>query len=142
MGVPETSELFGGRELEIAGQQITALVLDSNVVIFAGYFPDNTRDHEIRIENEIQLEINKLSSSLVVRYEPFHESGFLSENITELSKIVGLKVLHALPFSNGVLELMLEDDYKIRVMPLDKYEAWTYVFGKKLLSCPPGGFRS
>lgn len=134
------SELFGGEELPAVGQEITAVLLDSDVVIYAGTFPNNTREHEFRIGADILLSFESDSETLLIQYEPFAKNGFVSEHITELSKIVGQTVVHARPFKSGVLELVLESEAVVRVMPLDRFESWTYTFRDMLLVCPPGGF--
>jgi len=136
------SDLFGGAELEAVGQQITAILLDSDVVIYAGTFPNNTRDHEFRIGADILLSSKSEHSLVLVQYEPYGKSGFLSEHITELSKIVGQTVTHARPYNSGELELVLENGTTTRVMPLEQFESWSYTFGNTLLTCPPGGFEA
>jgi hypothetical protein len=130
------SELFGGNELAVQGEVISAITFDSNIVIYAG----PNREHEFRIENEIALENRVLGTSFPVRYDPYNATHPVRENLTEFCSIVATTVVHANAYKSGILELSLNDESVIVVRPKDMYEAWTYTFGSFILACPPGGF--
>jgi len=129
------SELFGGTELPAVGKVVTAITLDSAIVILVGA----NREHVFRIENEFTMETHNSGSRFRVRYEPYSLDG-VRENLTEFSTIVATTVLHARAYIDGVLELRLDDGVVITVRPRDDYEAWMYTFGNYILACPPGGF--
>jgi Family of unknown function (DUF6188) len=134
--VPSSAELFGGAELAAAGEVVSAITLDSNVVIHVGA----RREHEFRIENDFTVRDTNDGSEFVVRYDPYNRSRPVRENLTELSAIVATTVAHARAYVTGDLELMLSDQLIVTVKKKDKYEAWTYTFGNYVLACPPGGF--
>lgn len=136
MTVATSRELFGGEELAAAGEVISAVTLDSNVVIHVGVH----RDHEFRIENEFTVQTIDGDTSFVVSYDPYNKSAPVRRNLTEFSAVVAKTLTHARAFVDGVLELTLSDQTIITVQPQDKYEAWTYTFGSYILACPPGGF--
>jgi hypothetical protein len=129
-------DLFGGKELAAAGEVVSAITLDSNVVIYAG----KQREHEFRIENEFIVTNSLDGSHFVVKYDPFNRSNPVRKNLTELTAIVGAEIVHARAYVDGVLELILSEGASITVQPKDIYEAWTYTFGNFILACPPGGF--
>lgn len=129
-------ELFGGKELAASGEVVSAITLDSNVVIHVGA----NREHEFRIENEFTVTNKAEASHFWVRYDPYNASRPVRENLTELAAIVAARVTHARASASGVLELSLNDESIIRVEPKDKYEAWMYTCGDYILACPPGGF--
>lgn len=133
---PCDSDLFGNRELAVVGQTITAITLDSNVVIYAG----SGREHEFRIENSFVVANGSRQELYTVRYEPYNRNIPIRENLTELSVVVTSTILGARAYVSGVLELDLDNDLLIRVEPMERYEAWTYTFGTFILACPPGGF--
>ncbi len=130
------SALFEGTELAIVGAPVTAITMDSNIVIFAG----DHREHEIRIEADIEFDSPATPEALVVRYDPYNRQAPIREHLTELASIVSRRVVHAYPYSSGVLKLELDDGTTLTVEPLDRYEAWMYTFGNYILACPPGGF--
>ena len=131
---PDAS-LFGGRELEVTGERITAITLDSNVVVYAG----SSRDHEFRIENVFTID-DPGGTDLTVRYDPYNRANPVRENLTELTTIIDSIVTSGRAYVDGVLELILGDGRTIRVEPNPTYEAWTYTVGNFILACPPGGF--
>ena len=128
--------LFSGKELAAVGTEVSAITLDSDIVIHAG----ERREHEFRIENEIILENDARNYRLVVRYNPFDRSHPVREKLTELSAIIGTTVFHARAYMDGTLELVLSDGSVLTVMPEERFEAWTYTFGNYILASPPGGF--
>jgi hypothetical protein len=130
------SVLFTGEELPAAGEVISALVLDSNVVIMAG----NHREHSFRIENAIN--VRESSQVYTVRYDPYNRQHPSILNITELASIVSKQLIHARAFMSGTLELSFSNNTVITVQPLDHYEAWMYTYGNFILACPPGGFET
>jgi hypothetical protein len=130
------TSLFGGRELAVVGEAITAITLDSNVVILMG----SRRDHEFRIENDISVGSRDGGSSFSVSYDPYNRSHPSRQNLTELAAIIGGTVVHAKAYVTGVLEIVLDDGTVLTVAPKEKHEAWTYTFGNFILACPPGGF--
>ena len=132
------AELFGGTELAAVGEVVSAITLDSNVVILVG----PGREHEFRIENEFTLENRDTKTRISVRYDPYSASDPVRENLTELSAIVNTRVLHARAYLDGNLELSFDDGSVITVNEMEHYEAWTYTFGNYILACPPGGFRA
>jgi hypothetical protein len=128
--------LFGGKELAASGEVVSAITLDSNVVIFIGL----RREHEFRIENDITAENAGKGTRFVVRYDPYNSTDPVRENLTELAAIVTTTVVHAKAYLDGVLEIVLNEGTVLTVEAKDRYEAWTYSFGDYILSCPPGGF--
>ena len=124
------TSLFGGKELDAVGEPVSAMTLDSNVVLLVG----QRREHEFRIENHGN------GSSFSVSYDPYNRADPIRENLTELAAIIGRTVVHAKAYVTGTLEIVLDDGTVLTVAPKDKYEAWTYTFGNFILSCPPGGF--
>jgi hypothetical protein len=129
-------ELFEGRELAASGQSVTAVTLDSNVVLLAG--PD--REHKFRIEDDIVLRRAGESRGRVVRYEPYRRVGPVRENLTDLASIVTQTIVHARAYMNGALELVMSNDDVLSVGPAEQYEAWTYVYGTFILPSGVGGF--
>ena len=96
MKEPRLNEgLFGGQELEVVGEVVSAIVLDSSIVILTG----KERDHKFRIENDAQLRSPGLDVDIVVRFYPFAEEGFVSQGISSLVRLVGKRVTHAYPWS-------------------------------------------
>jgi hypothetical protein len=136
MIISSDNGLFGGKELAAVGESVTAITLDSNVVIFVGQH----REHEFRIENDIILTNYRNGPAIVVGYDPYSHGDPVREHLTELSSVVNTKLLHAKAFMEGILELNFDNGVVLSVQPLGKYEAWTYTFGNYILSCPPGGF--
>jgi hypothetical protein len=126
-------EMFEDHELVASGAQVTAIALDSNVVIFAGA----NRDHEFRIENDIRL--SSSSSEVLVHFSPYDEPRGRPAHITELAALVTLRIAHARAYLSGVLELVFEDGTVATVEPKSRTEAWTYTHGTRVLACPPGG---
>ena len=120
----------------MAGAKVSAITLDSDIVILVGM----NREHEFRIANEIEMKKGMSQPPLVVQFDPYNQTRAIRQNLTELSKIIDQTVLHARPFLDGTLEIELEVNLRLRVLPLDRYEAWTYTFGNYILACPPGGF--
>jgi hypothetical protein len=127
--------LFEDKELAAAGQVITAIVLDSNVVLKAG----DDREHEFRIENDFTLSTG--AGEITVHYDPYSAERRPPTHITELSAIVDCRLSHASAFTDGTLLLVVDHGHiqAIRVKPKALYEAWTYTYGNYILSCPPGG---
>jgi Family of unknown function (DUF6188) len=134
--MPSDSQLFGGKELTAIGEEVSAITLDSNVVIFLG----PRREHEFRIENDILVDNASNGSNYVVKYDPYNRSDPVRQGLTELSSIVATRVVHAKAYVDGILEITLNDGTVLTVHPKEKYEAWTYTFGNYILACPPGGF--
>ena len=138
MTISSDTSLFGGKELAAVGEVVSAITLDSNVVILMG----SRREHEIRIENDITVENHGDMSCFSVRYDPYNRTEPVRENLTELATIIGTTVVHAKAYSTGTLEIELDDGTVLTVAPKNMYEAWTYTFGNFILACPPGGFDS
>ena len=136
MTMNEDPRLFGGKELPVVGAKVTAITLDSDIVILLGM----NREHEFRIANEVIMRRGASQPSLVVQFDPYNQKRAIRQNLTELSEIIDQIVLHARPYLDGTLEVELESDLRLRVLPLARYEAWTYTFGNYILACPPGGF--
>lgn len=134
--------LFGGRELRIVGQTITAITLDSNIVIFAGHGARNSRDYELRIETDIQFRSITMAKSITIRYEPYSNRVRKTLNLGRLTDTITKRVTHARAFMSGVLELQLDQDIELTIMPLTYREAWTFSHSDYILSCPPGGFEA
>jgi hypothetical protein len=136
MTISSDTSLFGGKELGAVGEPVSAVTLDSNVVLLVG----ERREHEFRIENDITVENHGSGSSFSVRYDPYNRAAPIRENLTEFAAIIGRTVVHAKAYVTGTLEIALNDGTVLTVAPKDMYEAWTYTFGNFILSCPPGGF--
>lgn len=131
----DPTQLFGGKLLEASENEVTAIILDSNVVIKVG----TNREHEFRIENDIRLSTN--AGLLVVHYDPYRRQGHPPKNVTELAMVVGAHLGAAAAFVDGRLELRFSHSVirELTVEPNEKYEAWTYTFGSYILNSPPGG---
>jgi hypothetical protein len=127
--------LFDDKELAAAGQMITAIVLDSNVVLKVG----DDREHEFRIENDITVSTD--NEDVVVHYDPYSHERTSPRHITELASIVGARLSHASAYNDGTLVLVVDHEHvhSMTVEPKARYEAWTYTYGNYILSCPPGG---
>jgi len=127
--------LFGGKPLAASGESVTAIVLDSAVVLKVG---DN-REHEFRIETDFRISL--ASEDLKVHFNPYGHDSAPPCHLSKLATIVGHSLDDASAFTDGVLVLSFDDGpvRSLRVEPLDRYEAWTYTFGNYILSCPPGG---
>jgi Family of unknown function (DUF6188) len=139
-GEVPSSDLFGGQELPASGEAITAITLDSNIVICAGA----QRDHEFRIENDVRLRYERTNSVVVVRYQPYRHEGPIRENLTELASILPETIRHARAYMTGRLELVLTGELFLSVdlfPPAKPFEPWNYTHGDFSLSCPPGGFQ-
>jgi hypothetical protein len=138
-GDEPSGALFGGKELPASGEDITAITLDSNIVVYAG----KKRDHEFRIENDVLLRFGGTNSVVVVRYDPYRHDGPIRENLTEVASILPRTIRHARAYMTGRLELVLTGNLVLSVdrFPPDRpFEPWTYTHGDFILSCPPGGF--
>jgi len=131
-------ELFNGQELAASGATINAITLDSNIVIHVG----PNREHEFRIEADIEMQRSTSSDYLVVRYDPYNRNAPEYRHITELAMVVTQGLDHAYALCTGALELELSNGTRMTVQPKDRYEAWTYSFGNFILACPPGGFNA
>ena len=70
MTISADTSLFGGKELDAVGEPVSAITLDSNVVILVG----PRRDHEFRIENDITVKNHGDGSSFSVRYDPYNRT--------------------------------------------------------------------
>jgi hypothetical protein len=136
MNISSDTSIFGGKELAAVGEVVSAITLDSNVVILIGA----RREHEFRIENDIAMENPGDESSRWVSYDPYNRSGPTRQNLTALGGIIGRTVVHAKAYITGSLEIVLDDGTVLTVAPKETYEAWTYTFGNFILACPPGGF--
>jgi Family of unknown function (DUF6188) len=136
MNIPSDASIFGGKELAAVGEVVSAITLDSNVVILIG----SRREHEFRIENDIVMENPGDGSSLWVSYDPYNRSDPTRQNLTALAGIIGRTVVRARAYIAGSLEIVLDDGTVLIVAPKETYEAWTYTFGNFILACPPGGF--
>jgi hypothetical protein len=136
MSISSYASIFGGKELAAVGEVVSAITLDSNVVILVG----SRREHEFRIENDIAMGNPADGSSLWVSYDPYSRSGPTRQNLTALGGIIGRTVVHARAYVTGSLEIVLDDGTVLTVAPKEMYEAWTYTFGNFILACPPGGF--
>ena len=79
------TSLFGDKELDAVGEPVSAITLDSNVVLLVGQH----REHEFRIENDITVENHGNGSSFSVRYDPYNRDDPIRENLTELASIIG-----------------------------------------------------
>jgi len=127
--------LFGGKQLGAVGEPVSAITLDSNVVIFAGA----SREHSFRIGNTFTVEARS-GDHFVVRYDPYNRSIPVRENLTELAEIIPSTIIGARPYIDGRLQLNFDNGLMISVLALNEYEAWAYTFGNYILACPPGGF--
>jgi hypothetical protein len=136
MASPLNDTLFGGVELAVVGETISAITLDSNIVIFVG----EHRQHELRLENDIIVQDRYSDCSFIVRYDPYNRTKPVRENLTELAAIIDHRVEHARAYVSGVLELEISGRLTIKVEPMDRYDAWMYTYGNYILACPPGGF--
>jgi hypothetical protein len=93
---PEVSQsVFAESELAVTGQVVTAIVLDSNVVLKAG----DDRDHEFRIENDFSLSTE--DGDRIVHYDPYGSESGHASNLDELATIIGRRVHHATAYANG-----------------------------------------
>jgi Family of unknown function (DUF6188) len=95
-------------------------------------------DKELDAVGEVENHVD--GSSFSVRFDPYNRSDPIRENLTELAAIIGRTDVHAKAYVTGTLEIVLNDGTVLTVASKDEYEAWTYTFGKFILSCPPGGF--
>jgi hypothetical protein len=136
MTISSDASRFGGKELAAGGEVVSAITLDSNIVILMG----SRRDHEFRIENDITIQNHATGSLLSVRYDPYNRTEPVREHLTELAAIIAKTVVHARAYVTGILEIALNHGTFLTVAPKERYEAWTYRFGDFILSCPPGGF--
>lgn len=132
---PPDHALFGGKQLAVVGEPMSAITFDSNVVIYAG----SHREHEFRIGNSFTIE-NPALGRVLVRYDPYDKTGPVREHLTELSAIIPSTVIGARAYVDGHLELTFDEGSIITVLPRNDYEAWVYTFGNFILACPPGGF--
>lgn len=123
------------KHLDVRGE-ITAITLDSNVVIYVG----KNREYQFRIENEFTVANSNTDSGFVVRFDPYNRVKPVHENVTELARIIGSTVLSAKTQLSGELRLSLSNGDDLTVEPEQKIEAWSFSFGNYILVCPPGGF--
>jgi hypothetical protein len=122
-------------ELAASGHEVTAITLDSNVVIFAG----DHREYQFRIEQDFILSVD--GSDLRVRFDAYENRPSTPRHMNELAALVRCRIGLATAGTNGVLRLTFEGEHarSITVLPHDRYEAWTYTHGNYILPCPPGG---
>jgi len=122
-------------ELAASGHEVTAITLDSNVVIFAG----EGREYQFRIEQDFVLSIDE--AELTVHFAAYKNPPNGPRHMDELAALVRRRISHATTGTDGALHLSFEGRpaRTITVPPHDRYEAWTYVHGNYILSCPPGG---
>jgi hypothetical protein len=135
--VPKRSDLFGGSPLAASGHQITAIVLDTDVVVLLG----RNREHELRIESDMRLTLHD-GRDVIVHYDPLPLDSLLPFHISMLASIAYRTPREVLAFVDGALALEFADGpvERLVVEPDPSYEAWTYTNGSYILSCPPGGF--
>jgi len=131
----DSAALIEGRELPAAGEMVSAIVLDSNVVIYLGA----NRQHALRIESPFKLRFGP--AELEVIYGPYEAPAWTPSHLTELATLVAKRLLHASAYTNGELSLEFEADEVLNLVvdPNPVYEAWSYSYGGLLLHCPPGG---
>ena len=127
--------VFASDELAVAGQPITAITLDSDVVIFAG----EHRDYEFRIEQGFEVTPPD-GESFNVQFEPYGAHPLVPRGMDGLACIIATTIIEAVAYMDGTLELLLSDGTKLVVGADPKYEAWTYAHGNYILPCTPGGF--
>lgn len=127
--------LIEGRELPATGETVSAIVLDSNVVIYLG----TKREHTLRIESPFTLLLGP--AELEVVYGPYEVPRWTPSHLTELAALVTKRVAHANAYTNGELSFEFESEgvLTLAVRPDPEYEAWSYSYGGLLLHCPPGG---
>ncbi len=124
-------------EFVASGHEVTAITLDSNIVIFAG----KRREYEFRIEQDLVLTIG--DAELLVHFKPYEEQYEPPRHIDELVALVRNRIRRASTGADGTLHLTFEGEpvRSIKVPQHQRYEAWTYTHGSYILACPPGGFR-
>jgi hypothetical protein len=122
-------------ELSASGQVVSAITLDSNIVLFAGH----ERQYQFRIETDLTLSI--AGTSVIVHYAAYAGTANVPRNIDALAALVRSRILRAEAASNGLLTLTFDgpEARAITVKPDGRFEAWTYSHGEYVLSCPPGG---
>jgi hypothetical protein len=122
-------------ELAASGDEVTAITLDSNVVISAG----EHREYRFRIEQDFILSID--GSDLGVHFDAYVNRPTAPRHMNELAALVRCRIGLATAGTNGVLRLTFEGEpvRSITVRPHALYEAWTYTHGNYILACPPGG---
>ncbi|MCL5047497.1 MAG: DUF6188 family protein [Firmicutes bacterium] len=129
-------ELFEGKELDIVGKSISAVTLDSNIVI--SIYQHEFRS-DFRIESSFKIEDTNKDITIEVVFEPFRRDKYTYSGITKLAEIVNCTVVGARVYLDGLLELCFDNGFIITVQPDENYEAWTYTGQSGLLICTPGG---
>jgi hypothetical protein len=123
-------------ELPLEGECISAVTLDTDVVISLG----DDRQHELRIGNRLSVGNVRTGSTVVVRYDPYCAVRPLWHNLTELGALISGEVVHARADHLGRLEVVLRNDLLVTVDPANHLGEWVYSYGSFVLACPPGGF--
>jgi Family of unknown function (DUF6188) len=136
-------ELDGGGDwmtsishLFIEGERLTALTLDSNVVIFFGI----EREYKLRIlEEKFEISLNDAEENLVVHFAAWSTPSDDVSGITELSSLINKVVVSAEISAVGMLSIIFEDHSTLRVKPGGIDEAYTLVGDGQILVCNANG---
>jgi hypothetical protein len=115
---------------------VSAIILDSNVVIYAG----ERRQHEFRIESNFSLVNDMDGSSIAVEFDPYTVGSTGPCGITELAGLVPRIILRSFAYMDGSLDLVFSESLRLAVPSSADFEPWSYTFGSFLLHSPAGGF--
>jgi hypothetical protein len=122
--------------LFIEGERLTALTLDSNVVIFFGI----EREYKLRIlEEKFEISLNDAEENLVVHFAAWSTPSDDVSGITELSSLINKVVVSAEISAVGMLSIIFEDHSTLRVKPGGIDEAYTLVGDGQILVCNANG---
>ena len=136
MTAPDGPALLDDWELPLKGEVISAVTLDTDVVLSLG----EDRQHELRIGNRLSVLDTRTGSTTVVRYDPYGAGRPLWCNLTRLGALIDQDVVHATADALGRLEIVLGRNLVVSVDPGNHLGEWVYSYGSFVLACPPGGF--
>lgn len=122
--------------LSIEGEKLSAITLDSTVVLFFG----QEREFELRIlEEEFEIVLGGQIKEINVCYSAWSIPPQKVAGITCLSMLINKVITLAEISEVGVLRIILEDGSSINVKPGGTYEAYTLVGAGEMIVCNGNG---
>jgi Family of unknown function (DUF6188) len=119
--------------IPIVGRRVSRIEVDTTIKVLF-FDPDITGDEhvEILIESPFHLEIDKDNYELHRVANP--------TGLGPIFAVIGKAVDSAVAFKKGGLQIIFENQIKLKIAPLEDYESWSIVGARGLrIVCMPGG---
>jgi hypothetical protein len=106
----------------IAGVTVSAIVLDSDVVLVFG----DSRRHRLRVEAPLDVRVAFGHASIAVKFDPYSPHETKSSGLDVLATVIGKKVTRCEVGNSGDLTIEFDDGVLLHVGVNEKTESWTF----------------